>query len=102
MDTKSIIELVAIAMFPVGFIAILVQRIIMQRSVGVRIIQLTAVVMLIPTIVVLGLEKVLEPATLGTLIGALTGYLLSGIGEYHTGDRTQPTEITDNRSRSDP
>jgi hypothetical protein len=81
MDVKSIVELVAVAMLPLGFGAIILQRIIMKRSIGVRIIQLTAVVMLIPTIVILGLEKILEPATIGTLIGALTGYLLSGISD---------------------
>jgi hypothetical protein len=79
MDVKSIVELVAVA---IRFCAIIMQRIWMRQSIGVRIIQLTAVVMLLPIILILGMEKILEPATLGTLIGALTGYLLSGIGDY--------------------
>ena len=36
--------------------------------------------MTVPTILILGIEGKLEPATLGTLIGALIGYVLSSMG----------------------
>ena len=72
-------------MLPLGFGAIMAQRIILKKSIGARIIQLSAVVMLIPVILILGLEKIFEGATLGTLIGGIVGYLLSGISEYDKG-----------------
>jgi membrane protein YqaA with SNARE-associated domain len=37
--------------------------------------------MLIPVILIFGLEKILEPATLGTLIGGLIGYTLGSVGD---------------------
>jgi hypothetical protein len=47
--------------------------------------------MIFPTILILGIEKILDGATLGTLIGGLVGYVLSGVGEYKPrGDK--PTE----------
>jgi len=39
-----------------------------------------AIAVLAPLILILGLERVLEPSAVGALIGALLGYLLSGIG----------------------
>ncbi len=41
-----------------------------------------AVILLVPMIGLLAMEKILEGATVGTLIGGLTGYLLSGISNY--------------------
>ena len=80
---KSIVEIVAVLMWPMGIGAIFWQRWVSGKSgLGARIIQLAAVIMLFPTILILGLEKILDAATLGTLIGGLVGYVLSGVGEY--------------------
>ena len=82
MELRSFVEGVAILMMPLGLAAIMLHRYQTQKAIGARVIQLTVVVMLIPAIVVLGLERILEPATIGTLVGALTGYVLSGVGDY--------------------
>jgi hypothetical protein len=80
---KSIVELVAVAMWPVGIGAIFWQRWVSGKGgIGARIIQLAAVIMLFPAIIILGLEKILDGASLGTLIGGVVGYVLSGVGEY--------------------
>src|SRR5688572_9280071 len=47
-----------------------------------RHIQFVSVGLIVPTILILGLEKVLTSETTATLIGGLAGYLLSGIGRY--------------------
>ncbi|WP_322105503.1 hypothetical protein, partial [Paraburkholderia sp. J41] len=60
-----------------------------ERAIGARVIQLAAVVMLIPVILILALEKILDGATPGTLIGGIVGYLLSGISEF---DRSRNNE----------
>jgi hypothetical protein len=80
---KGIVELVAAAMWPIGFGAIIWQRVQSGKTgLGARIIQLSAVIMLVPAIVILGLEGIFDSATLGTLIGGLVGYVLSGVGQY--------------------
>ena len=82
MDTKNIVELIAGAAILVGPIAVIVERVVADRGIGARAIQFAAVVMLIPTIVILALERIIDAPTVGTLIGGLSGYLLSSIGEY--------------------
>ena len=51
------------------------------RGIGVRVIQMTAVILVVPTILILGLEKLLDTAVLGTLLGAIVGYVLASIGK---------------------
>jgi len=51
-------------------------------AIGPRHIQFVSVCLIVPTILILGLEKVLTSETTATLIGGLAGYLLSGLGTY--------------------
>src|SRR5256885_6352837 len=53
-----------------------------RSSIGTRHIQFVSVCLIVPTILILGLEQVLSKETTATLIGGLTGYLLSGLGRY--------------------
>jgi hypothetical protein len=86
MDPQTVryfVEMVAVAMWPLGIGATFWQRWVSgSKGLGARVIQLCSVIMLFPAILILGLEKVLDGATLGTLIGGLVGYALSGVGEY--------------------
>jgi len=52
------------------------------KSLGARVIQFISVVMVLPVILILSLQGILKPDAVGTLIGALVGYLLSGIASY--------------------
>jgi len=52
-----------------------------QGSIGPRHIQFVSVCLIVPTILILGLEQWLSRETTATLIGGLTGYLLSGLGK---------------------
>jgi hypothetical protein len=92
MDNRSVIELIAVIGIAAAPLLILIERFAGDRGIGARTIQFLAVAMLVPLILVLALEKLLEPATIGTLIGALTGYLLSGIGDYRPDKKRKPTE----------
>ncbi|MBO2984105.1 hypothetical protein [Burkholderia pseudomallei] len=89
MDTKGYVELIAALTIPLGFGAVMAHRFATKRAIGARVIQLVAVVMLVPVILILALEKILDGATLGTLIGGIVGYLLSGISEF---DRSRNNE----------
>ena len=63
-----------------GLIAVYGERTYRKKGIGARTIQMTGIVMLVPLVGILSLQKVLEPQTTATLIGAFIGYLLSGIG----------------------
>lgn len=75
-------ELVAAAMLPLGFVLFMAHRMVVGRPLGARAIQFLGVVFLLPIILILALEKILDGTTIGTLIGAITGYLLSNITNY--------------------
>ncbi len=81
-SVKDFVELIAAFMLPISFIGFIWHRIATKKAIGARAIQFIAVVFLLPVILVLALEKILDGQTLGTLIGGLTGYLLSGISNY--------------------
>lgn len=53
-----------------------------SMGVGPRQIQWLAVAMLIPAIVLLSLERAIDSAVAGTLIGELAGYVLSHVGRF--------------------
>jgi hypothetical protein len=74
------IEIIAALTIPIAIAAVMYQRHRDSGAIGVRTIQMLAIAVLAPLILILGLEKVLEPSAVGALIGALLGYLLSGIG----------------------
>jgi hypothetical protein len=92
MDVKSWIELMAGIALAVAPVAVLVDRYVGDRGIGARAIQFLTVAMLLPAIVILALEKTIEGATVGTLIGALTGYILSGIGEYRSDSKKKAAD----------
>jgi hypothetical protein len=49
---------------------------------GARAVQFVTVTMGVPPILILGLEKVLDGAVVGTLLGGLFGYVLSHVGRF--------------------
>jgi hypothetical protein len=82
LSISSWIQLIAAAMLPIGFIGLMIQRHTSGKSLGARVIQFIGVVMVLPVILILSLQGILKPDAVGTLIGPLVGYLLSGIASY--------------------
>lgn len=86
MDTKPIIEALALLSSFLGILLYFRNRESRRpddarnRGVGVRGIQVLALFTIVPVILILGLEGVLEKASAGTLLGAISGYVLSGFG----------------------
>ena len=66
----------------VGVVAVYGERIYSKKGIGARTIQITGVLLIIPLIGILALHGILEKQTTATLIGALTGYMLSGVGSF--------------------
>ena len=81
MNIKIVIEIVACVIMLGGTIGIFIERIIQKRGIGIRVIQFLAVVLLAPMILILAIEGILNTQTTATLIGAIIGYILSGIGK---------------------
>jgi len=78
---KDWIELAAAVIMIGGLIGVFVNRWQTKKGIGVRIIQFLAVLLVVPAVLVLALERLLTSETVGTLLGAIVGYILSGIGK---------------------
>ncbi len=52
-----------------------------NATLGIRAIQFVAVVFILPLVLVLGVMNVLGRETIGTLLGVIVGYVLSGFGK---------------------
>lgn len=61
---------------------IILQRIIKDQGIGVRVIQLVAVILIISSVLILGLEEKLTGETLSALLGGMIGYLFGNIPEF--------------------
>ena len=77
---KSIVEIIAIIIMGGGLLGVFIERNKIGKGIGVRVIQFLAIIFVIPTILILALEKVIDNSTIAALIGAIVGYILSGIG----------------------
>ena len=68
MTIKYVIEVVAALTALAGLVGLLIHRIKANKSIGARAVQFAVAVLLIPTVLILGLEKAMTDATLGTLL----------------------------------
>jgi hypothetical protein len=73
-----------------GLIAVFRERFRTGGGAGQRTIQLLAVIFLFPTIILLALNGKIGDSTIGTLLGGLVGYLLSGFGKKDCGKKDLP------------
>jgi len=64
----------------IGIVGTLYHRIRSELGIGNRAIQLVGICLVIPTVLILGLEDKISRENMGTVLGAIIGYVLSGIG----------------------
>ena len=81
MEIKELLEIGAVIIMIGGVAGVFVERMRSGKGIGVRVIQLLSVVLVVPVVLILALEGVLGGETVGTLLGAIVGYILSGIGK---------------------
>jgi len=81
MDMKVAIEIVACLIMIVGVIGIFIERWRTKRGIGVRVIQFVTVTLILPIVLILALEGLLSDQTTAAFLGAVVGYILSGIGK---------------------
>jgi nitrogen fixation/metabolism regulation signal transduction histidine kinase len=82
MSSSEIVQYAAMALMFVGLIAVFHNRHKSGKGLGARVIQLLAVIFVVPAILILGLAGILKSETIAALFGTLIGYLLSGIGDF--------------------
>lgn len=85
MTSVNILEIVATGTMVVGIIGVLWTR-RDGKGMGLRVIQFTALVTVLPIILILALEKMISTDVIGTLLGAIVGYVLSGISAESKAD----------------
>lgn len=78
MWVRSVVELVAGLTMPISALAILARAYKAKQPLGPHTIQFCTITFLVPLILILALEGVLDGATIGTILGGLIGYALSG------------------------
>jgi len=69
-----------IVVMVIGIAGTLHHRIKMELGIGDRAIQLVGLCLIVPAVMILSLEGKLSNDSLGTILGAIVGYALSGIG----------------------
>lgn len=84
MTSLYIVEIIAAVTMVTGILGILVTR--RNKGIGIRVIQFSAVVLVLPIILILAIEKLISTDVVGTLLGAIVGYVLSGIATESKAD----------------
>ncbi len=81
LSWKEIIELVAASVMPLGIFGMFHNRYYLKRGIGKRTIQFAAVTLVIPSILILAMEGILNAEVVATLLGTIVGYTLSGLAD---------------------
>lgn len=71
----SVISLLIMAGGLYGIFYLVVKQ---NATIGIRSIQFLAVVFMLPLLIILGINNILGRETIGTLLGVIGGYVLSG------------------------
>ena len=75
------IALIAVLIMAGGLGGIYYLVIKQNATVGVKSIQFLSIVFIIPLLLILGIYNVLGRETIGTLLGVIVGYVLTGLGK---------------------
>ena len=80
MDALRVgLEIALATISVVGVLGVLFFRMQGGKGIGIRLIQLIVILLVVPMLGILALENAAVPAVM-TLLGALLGYVLSGVG----------------------
>ncbi len=80
MQWQWLIGLVAVLIMA-GGLAVMYYLIMNQKvAFGARAIQFLAIVLILPLLLILGMFNILGRETIGTVIGVIVGFVLSGFG----------------------
>jgi drug/metabolite transporter (DMT)-like permease len=74
------IAVIGVLIMGAGLGGVLYLAIKQNAVIGTKAIQFTAVVFVLPLLLVLGITNVLGRETIGVILGVIVGYVLSGFG----------------------
>jgi FtsH-binding integral membrane protein len=69
-----------VGVMAIGILGTLYHRVKLQYGIGDRSIQFVGLCLVVPTVLMLGSEDKISKENMGTILGAIIGYTLSGIG----------------------
>jgi hypothetical protein len=92
MLTHSWLDGALVVLMAIGVIGVLTTQIIQNKGIGPRVIQFIGVCLVVPTILILAIEDKIDKQNLGTIVGAIIGYVLAGIGENERSTTTTPAK----------
>ncbi len=75
------IEVIMLAIMAIGAAGVLLERLWSGRGIGMRVIQFTMILIILPAIVILTLEDRLDA---GPLFGTVIGFVLGSFGKDET------------------
>jgi hypothetical protein len=87
-NARCWLEIISGATIPITLCLIIGRAWHRNRDLHPLTIQLTALAIIVPLILILALEKILDAATLGTLIGGIIGYAIAVKRESSEKDET--------------
>lgn len=86
----TFVEAILVGTSLVGVLVFLITRWQQKKGIGVRAIQFTALLLLVPLATLLALRGIIGSEAIATLFGAIAGYVLATIGETDKADGKGP------------
>ena len=77
MEAKFWVEVIAALTIPISFVSIIIYRMKRDSGAGYRVIQLLALGSVLPAVLILALERLIETGTIAALLGTMIGYVFS-------------------------
>jgi nucleoside recognition membrane protein YjiH len=74
------VEVIAAVTLPLTVLAFTVQRGVRGGAIASKVVQIFGILLFLPALLILGIEKDITEPVIGVLLGAAGGYLLSNIG----------------------
>jgi hypothetical protein len=95
----GLLDAALIGVMVIGVLGTLYHRLKMELGIGDRAIQLVAICLVIPTVLILGLEGKIKEDSMGTIVGAMIGYALGSLGNP---DPRKPKESKESKEPKTP
>jgi hypothetical protein len=80
----NVIAIIALLIIAGGLYGIFYLVVRQNATIGIRAIHFLAIVFVLPLLIILGIYDKIDRGTIGTVLGVIIGYVLSGFGKEST------------------
>lgn len=77
----NVIAIIALLIIAGGLYGIFYLVVRQNATIGIRAIHFLAIVFVLPLLIILGIYDKIDRGTIGTVLGVIIGYVLSGFGK---------------------